>query len=77
MEGLGGGVSPSVASISPEALDEMQKSAIAGIEAKADPRILPVIRGRDRGMPAAPPVFDIDEMRKRNAAVAARRSKHV
>lgn len=47
----------------------MQKSALAGIAAKAGPR-LPIVRGADKGLPKAAPVFDLDEMRLRNKARA-------
>ena len=59
-----------------EAFDAMQKSAMAEIAVKAGPR-LPILQGKDRGLPKTPPVFDIEVMRQRNAEVLARRQNRV
>lgn len=56
-----------------EAQDAMQRSAVGAIAAKADPRWLPVTRGRDRGLPKAAPVFDLTELRERNLEALRKR----
>ena len=70
VEGFGGKTSslPSQQEIPPAAMEEMQRSALAAIAIKAGPR-LPIVRGKDKGLPKAPPVFDLDELRRRNANV--------
>lgn len=60
--------------IPPEAMLAMQASAISAISTKAGPR-LPVIKGRDKGLPKTPPTFDLDELRRRNADVSRRRAQ--
>lgn len=81
---LGGFQKPRKAptSLSPEdekkAFAVMQESARTQIAKRADPRWLPILEGRDKGLPKAAPVFDIDEMRKRNLAVKSKGDvKHV
>jgi hypothetical protein len=59
--------------IPPEAQDALQQSAVMAIASKADASWLPVTRGRDPGLPKTKPTFDIDELRKRNAAATRRR----
>ena len=54
------------ATIPPEALEQMQRSALAAISAKAGNR-LPIIKGKDKGLPKVQPTFDLDELRRRNA----------
>ena len=73
MEGFGGGrKSPSASvEIPPEASEAMQRAAVTEIAAKAGSN-LPVIRGRDVGLPAASPVFDIEELSRRSKSVSAR-----
>jgi hypothetical protein len=76
VEGLGGGrkaqIDHETMDIPPDASAAMQRSALAGIASKAGPT-LPVMRGRDLGLPTAQPVFDIDEMKRRNAEIMNRR----
>jgi hypothetical protein len=79
VDGFGGGTkAPSAdndtAEIPQEAMDAMQREAMRGIAAKAGSR-LPIVRGRDRGLPKKEPVFDIGAMRERNAEVIRRRAK--
>jgi hypothetical protein len=77
VEGLGGGVkseNEAPFEVPDEAMAEMQRSAASAIVAKAGNR-LPMVRGKDAGLPKAPPVFDIEELRKRNAEVARRRAE--
>jgi hypothetical protein len=50
----------------------MQRSALQGIKEKAGP-LLPIMRGRDPGLPKAPPVFDLDKMREKNIASLRKR----
>lgn len=80
VEGFGGGSKPQVEperlDIPPEAALAMQRSAAAEISTRIG-RGLPMVRGRDTGLPKAPPVFDIDEMRKRNEAIKNRRGLKV
>lgn len=78
MEGLGGGnKSPSAgahADVPPEAAEAMQRSALTEIAAKAGRRI-PIVRGRDKGLPKAPPILDVEAMRAKNEATAVRLTK--
>jgi hypothetical protein len=53
----------------------MQSSAIEGIRAKASPNFLPVMAGRDRGLPKAPPVFDEEALRAKNLEARIRLAK--
>ncbi len=53
----------------PEAAEAMEKAALAEIQAKGAGRI-PIVRGRDKGLPKAPPVFDVEAMRAHNTDVA-------
>ena len=73
VEGLGGGKPKTYAPVDvpPEAFEQMQKSALAAIAVKAGPRV-PIIHGKDKGLPKAAPIFDLDELRKRNAERASR-----
>lgn len=76
VEGLGGGRSSAPSEnfvVPPEAQKAMQDSALAEISVKAGHQ-LPVLRGRDPGLPPAKPVFDLDEMKARNAEILQRRS---
>jgi hypothetical protein len=78
VEGFGGGKKRSneLIDIPPEARDAMQTSAVAALATRADPKWLPITRGRDPGLPKAAPVFDLDELRRRNAeALKQRMSK--
>ena len=76
VEGFGGGKPAHRATepleIPPEAAQAMQDSAMAAIVAKAGSR-LPIVRGRDPGLPKTPPVFDLEALRKRNAEATAKR----
>jgi hypothetical protein len=77
VKGLGGEVNapPAVSQEIPQhVFDAMQNSALAGIAAKAGPR-LPITRGKDAGLPKSSPVFDFDELRERNKDVLRRRAK--
>jgi hypothetical protein len=88
VEGFGGGKPSAPAggweNVPPEALAEanraMQNSALQQIAVKAGPT-LPIQKGRDRGLPKAPPIFDEETMRQRNeearARIEARRMKGV
>lgn len=81
VEGFGGGVKTQVRyydtiDIPVEATAAMQRSALAGIAAKAG-ATLPVLQGHDSGLPKATPIFDIGEMRERNANVIRRRQARV
>jgi hypothetical protein len=58
--------------IPPEAMRAMQDSAMAEIATRAGNR-LPIIKGRDKGLPKAPPTFDVDELKRRNEAVRQKR----
>lgn len=73
VEGLGGckAVAAPEVEMTSEAFEAMQNSAIAAIAAKAGSR-LPVVQGRDRGLPNKAPVFDLDELRNRNMTVKAK-----
>lgn len=79
VEGFGGGMKESgteekeSADITPEAMDAMQRSAAQAIAAKSGNR-LPVMVGKDLGLPIAPPMFDLDEMRRRNEEVTRLRA---
>ena len=76
VEGLGGGTKPKVdpeVDVPPEALAAMQRSAVGAISAKAGPR-LPVVKGPDPGLPKTAPVFDIEELRRRNEDISRRRA---
>jgi len=53
----------------PAAAEAMEKAALAEIRTKGAGRI-PIIQGRDKGLPKAPPVFDLDKLRERNGTVA-------
>jgi len=86
VEGFGG-AKPKLAegawsadNIPPEAMQAMQNSALQQIAVKAGPT-LPIQRGRDKGLPKAPPIFDEETMRQRNeearARIEARRLKGV
>ena len=48
-----------------EAQEAMQRSAMQAIAAKAGSR-LPIMRGKDPGLPKAKPVFDLNELRNKN-----------
>ena len=48
-----------------EAQEAMQRSALQAIATKAGGR-LPIMRGRDPGLPKAKPVFDLNELRNKN-----------
>jgi len=77
LKGLGGEQTPPTVStpdIPSHVFDEMQRSALAGIAAKAGPR-LPITRGKDAGLPKVAPVFDIDALRERNKEVLRRSAK--
>jgi hypothetical protein len=77
VEGLGGQTQPKandVVDVPPEAMLAMQRSAAQAVVAKAGSR-LPMVHGRDKGLPSAQPVFDIEEMRRRNADVTRRRAQ--
>jgi hypothetical protein len=81
LEGLGGTkskveVEEQEATLGPNdpAFGEMQRAAAAAISMKAG-RALPIMRGRDPGLPAAAPVFDESEMRKRNAEILRRKGR--
>ena len=83
VEGFGGGKisSPSPpGSANPayavplEAQAAMQTSVLNNIAAKAGPA-MPILRGRDPGLPAKPPSFDLDELRERNLDILRKRAK--
>ena len=78
MQGFGGWAPASGASgpidpkdIPADALKAMNDSVLQGLSSKAG-RSLPVVRGKDRGLPKAAPVFDLEAMRQRNEAIAKR-----
>ena len=76
VEGLGGGVKEKPMAeqdIPPEAMEAMRNSALTAIAAKAGSRV-PILQGRDPGLPKAEPAFDLEEMRRRNADVLRRRA---
>ena len=56
-----------------EAMAAMQKSAVEAIAAKAGSRI-PVMKGKDPGLPKAMPIFDLDAMRQKNADIVRKRA---
>jgi hypothetical protein len=77
VKGLGGETTTTSSSddtftIPNEAQDALQKSATAAIAAKAGHR-LPVIQGRDTGLPKASPVFDVDALREKNIELLKKR----
>lgn len=80
VEGFGGKTKPQGASafvdVPPEATAEMSRSALTYIAAKAGSR-LPIVKGRDKGLPAKPPSFDVEELKKRNIETIRRRVKGV
>lgn len=57
----------------PAAFFNMQQAAVAAIAARAGNR-LPVMQGRDPDLPKVAPIFDLDEMRRKNAEVSVRRA---
>lgn len=57
-----------------EAMTAMQNSVMREIAVKAGNR-LPVTKGRDRGLPKAPPVFDLEALRAKNAEAVERMKK--
>jgi len=59
------------ADIPPAAMAAMQNSALAQIQVKAGPT-LPVVRGRDPGLPKTPPIFDPEVLRAKNSALRLR-----
>jgi hypothetical protein len=67
-------VSPEGIELPSEAMVEMTKSAMAGIEAKAGNR-LPIVRGKDKGLPKEAPVFNVDELRLKNAEIIRKRAE--
>ena len=73
VEGLGGGKATGTKqaelAVPPEAAEAMEKAALAEIRTKGAGRI-PIVRGRDKGLPKTLPVFDIDAMRANNATTA-------
>jgi hypothetical protein len=72
IEGFSGSAKPpEPLEIPPEAFEAIQNSAIAGIAARAGNR-LPIMAGRDRGLPKATPIFDLEAMRKKNEEAKAR-----
>ena len=73
VQGFGGTVSKPrpIEDIPPDKLKEMQESAMAGIRHKAGNRV-PIIRGKDKGLPKTAPVFDVETLRQRNAALNMR-----
>lgn len=79
VQGFGGASPASPAAtldnISPEALEQMQRSAMAGIAAKADPRWLPIQRGVDKELAKLTPTFDMDELKARAEQSMQRRVK--
>lgn len=80
VEGFGGGIKSKAEgeaglTIPSEAQEAMQRSALAGITSKADPRWLPVTRGEDRGLPKTSPVFDLSRLREKNLEVLRKRVK--
>lgn len=50
----------------PEAFKVMQASALEQIKHRAGNRV-PVVRGKDPGLPKTAPIFDFDAMRAKNA----------
>jgi hypothetical protein len=79
VQGLGGWKTPQTESlgagdIPADAMAAMNASALQAIQSKAGNR-LPIIRGKDTGLPKAAPVFDLDAMRKRNAEVIVKMSE--
>jgi hypothetical protein len=54
-----------IVDVPPEATAAMESSALSALATKAGPA-LPIMRGRDPGLPQAKPIFDIDELRSRN-----------
>jgi hypothetical protein len=57
-----------------QAFDAMQRAAMHEIAVKAGPR-LPILQGPDLGLPKAKPIFDIEELLKRNANVVQQRAE--
>ena len=47
----------------------LQRGALAAIAAKAGTR-LPIIQGKDKGLPKNAPVFDLEELRRKNDLIA-------
>lgn len=75
--GLGGGTKPTGIAdpdfaVPADAMARMQSSALQEIKAKAGTR-LPVMPGRDPGLPKAAPVFDPDELKRRSSDAVRRR----
>jgi hypothetical protein len=52
-------------------MEAMRQSALAEIQVKAGPR-LPVMQGKDKGLPKTPPVFDENVLQERNKTLASR-----
>lgn len=80
VEGFSGGTKKAVSqddtssAIPQEAFDAMQREALRGISQKVGSR-LPIVRGKDRGLPKVEPVFDLNVMKERNVDVIRRRAK--
>ena len=53
------------AELPPDAAKAMRQAALAEVARKAGPAI-PIVRGKDRGLPQKAPVFDYEELRKRD-----------
>lgn len=67
VEGLGGARSaPRELDMPAEAQEEMRRSALTQISAKAGSR-LPILVGKDPGLPKQAPILDINLLRERNA----------
>ena len=73
--GFGGGsaATPESSEIPPDILAKMQQSALQVLAVKAGPG-LPILRGRDKGLPKAEPIFDVTEMQQKNVECLKRRA---
>jgi hypothetical protein len=56
-----------------QAQDALQAGAVSAIASKADPRWLPVVRGKDPGLSQTKPVFDTQELRRRSTDALRKR----
>lgn len=73
LDGLSGKAKPAAEAETVVRPDMDQLRVISEISMKAGPH-MPVVRGKDSGLPRTPPSFNVDELRQRNAEVLRRKA---